>query len=80
MSSSLSSEWMPSPERVKRVAGLVEIERRKCEQIESCLHQLRVTDHDLDALLQLLLIPELALERGDGRAQDRDTETCAAKH
>jgi hypothetical protein len=48
---------------VKRVAGFVEVERRKRQQVESCLHQLRVTDHDLDALLQLLLIPELALER-----------------
>jgi len=44
------------PQRMKGVAGLIEVKRREREEIEACLHQLRVTDHYFHAFLQLLLV------------------------
>ena len=60
---------------MQRIAGLIEIQCRKGQQVEARLHQLRMTDHDFDASLQLPLIPLLALIRGNRRAQNGDTES-----
>jgi len=35
---------------MERVAGLVEVDRREPQQIESCLDQLRMPDDNLDAI------------------------------
>ena len=42
------------PQCVKGIAGLIEVECREREEIEACLHQLGVTDHDFYAFLELL--------------------------
>src|SRR3984885_13546760 len=50
-------------QRVERIAGLVEVECWKSKKIQACFHQLRMTDHDFDAVFELLLVPKLSLER-----------------
>ncbi len=48
---------------MKRIARLVEIQRWKPEEIKPRFDQLRVTDDDLDAILDLLLVPEFPPQR-----------------
>jgi hypothetical protein len=44
---------------MERVAGLVEVERGKPEQIESGLHKFGMTDDDIDDILDSLLVSKL---------------------
>src|SRR5260370_41154260 len=62
------------PQRVKRIAGLIEVDRREPEQVESCLDKLGMSDDNLDAVSDLLLVPLLPFERRDRGAKDRDAE------
>ena len=52
------------PQRVQRIAGFVEEDGRKLQQIESGLDQLGMADDDVDAALQLLAVPGLAFMSG----------------
>src|SRR5258705_8875271 len=46
-------------QRVERIPSLIKVERWKSKKIEACFYQLRMTDHDFNTLLELLLVPEL---------------------
>src|SRR5271170_7220736 len=59
------------PQGMQRIASLVEVKGWKSQQIETRLHQLRVTDYDLDTGLQLAVVPILTLVGRNRRAQDR---------
>src|SRR5271166_4581067 len=52
------------PQSVEGITGFVEEDRRKLQQIESGLDQLGMADHDVDAALELLAVPGLALMSG----------------
>src|ERR1700733_279202 len=56
---------------MQRIASLVEVKCWKSQQIETRLHQLGVTDYDLDTGLQLPVVPILTLVGRNRRAQDR---------
>lgn len=58
------------PQSVQRVAGLVENDGGKVQQIESGLHQLGMADHDLDSVFDLSGVPSFALGSIHARAQD----------
>src|SRR5271157_1527705 len=49
------------PQSVQRIPGFVEEDGRKLQQVESGLDQLGMADDDVDAALQLLAVPGLAL-------------------
>src|SRR5271170_3360072 len=67
-------------QRMERISGLVEVECRECQKIESCLYQLRMTDHDFNAVLKLLLIPKLSLEGWHCGPKHSDSQPCLTKH
>jgi hypothetical protein len=50
---------------MQRITGLVEVEGRKRQQVQSRLDQLGMTDHHLNAGLQLPLVPVLSFIGGD---------------
>src|SRR5260370_28985646 len=55
-----------SPRRLsqgmERIAGLVEVDRREPQQVESCFDQLAVTDDNLDSIGDLLVVPLLPVQ------------------
>src|SRR5271165_2086967 len=53
------------PQSVQGIAGFVEEDGRKLQQIESGLDQLGMADDDVDPALQLLAVPGLTLMSGD---------------
>src|SRR5271166_1945267 len=53
------------PQSVQGIAGFVEEDGRKLQQVESGLDQLGMADDDVDSALQLLAIPGLASMSGD---------------
>ena len=57
-------------QRVDRVAGLIEQQDRKLQQVEPDGAELRMGDADLHPVLQLPLVPGLALLRRHLRPQD----------
>src|SRR5260370_10468786 len=59
---------------MERIAGLVELDRRDPQQVESCLDQLGMTDDNLDSIRDLLLVPLLPFQRRDRGTQDSYTE------
>ena len=64
---------------MQRVACLVEVDGWEPKQIESCLDQLRMTNNDIDALLELFLIPQLATMRRNCLTKDSDAKTRLAQ-
>ena len=62
------------PKRVERVARFVEVERRKGQEIETCLHQPWMADDNLDAGAKLPLIPRLPLVGGNRGTKHRNTK------
>ena len=65
---------------MERISGLVEVEGRERQKIETCLYQLRMTDHDFNAVFELPLVPELSLECGHRGPQYSDAQPGLTKH
>src|ERR1019366_6702294 len=57
------------PQSVQRIAGFVEEDGRKLQQIESGLNQLGMADNDVDPALQLLAVPGLPFMGGHAGAE-----------
>src|SRR5260370_24415870 len=51
------------PQGMQGIAGLIEVDRREPQQVESCFDQLRMSNDNLDAIPDLLLVPLLPLQR-----------------
>src|SRR5271157_4242767 len=52
------------PQSVQGIAGFVEEDRRKLQQVESGLDQLGMADDNVDPVLQLLAVPSLTFMSG----------------
>src|SRR5277367_1130368 len=70
----------PGPARslsqgMQRITGLVKVDRREPQQIESRLDQLGMAEDNLHTIPDLLLVPLLPLERWNRGAQNGHTKT-----
>ena len=67
------------PQSVQGIAGFVEEDRRKLQQVESGLDQLGMADHDVNAALQLLAVPGLAFMSGHAGPEHADANPLGSQ-